>query len=337
MCTENAIIPSMFMPDSGAQYLHTQVRFYNLPENMLHHMAESHWNGEEDPATGFSSWAASLHSVLCYARSLEKSGKTSIHVAVMDRSQLDDEVLVWHVPHFIPHGNLEYLAFGIIRGNGYKAVSLRTLDLHGLLSFLPEFKDRPTSDSSMFNHELRSDMFLEPPKSICIQTLDVIKSIGLLFGSLYFPMATAMACLRPRLWKDWRRSNGSRPEMNDLTPNIFVLYKYLAKNNNAIRKLVREPWLEVGRVQTKNFPDVELWFDLIKMLAESAAAEHQKSEDENKKHARDDDDGQEPPAKRVERELQPHGEASYKLCADFDCGECVGCENKERLQKDGFA
>jgi hypothetical protein len=256
----------------------------------------------------------------------------------MDTYQLHDEVLVWHVPHLIEHGPLEYLAFGIIRGPGYKAVGLNALESHGLLSLIPELNDGSTDCTSMFNHELREKMFHETPEPISIQTLDLIMSISSLYGRfLYTPMATALACLRPRTWKDWRRSDGSRLEPSDPTTNVSLLQKYLTRNNYTIRALVHEPWLEVGRVQTKNFPDVELWFDLIKMLAESAAAEYQKIEDENKKHARDDDDGQEPPTKRVERELRSHGRASYKFCADSECGECVACENKERLQKDGFA
>jgi hypothetical protein len=59
---------------------------------------------------------------------LKEFGKTGIHLAVMDTHKLEDEVLVWNVPHLIDRGNLEYLAFGVIRGKGYRAVDMYELE-----------------------------------------------------------------------------------------------------------------------------------------------------------------------------------------------------------------
>jgi hypothetical protein len=62
-------------------------------------MALNHYHGRSVTRSEFSSWAASLHLVLCFAKvKWADSGETA-HVAVMDTLNLESEVLVWHVPH----------------------------------------------------------------------------------------------------------------------------------------------------------------------------------------------------------------------------------------------
>jgi hypothetical protein len=105
----------------------------------LRQMARNHYYGKEVPSA-FSSWSASPHLVLCFARG--KSPDEEPHIAVMDTENLDDDidVLVWRCPDldkgFCVH---EYLAYGKIRGEGYRAFSLEYLKTQGLYEFLPVY------------------------------------------------------------------------------------------------------------------------------------------------------------------------------------------------------
>jgi hypothetical protein len=109
--TTNIIVPHGFIPtyQTGKE----PTRFYDHNENALYTMAMNHYHGDKVTRSEFSSWAASLHLVFCYARDISAS-KTA-YVAVMDTHNLDSEVLVWHVPHLIPRHNHEYLAHGVIK------------------------------------------------------------------------------------------------------------------------------------------------------------------------------------------------------------------------------
>lgn len=112
--------------------------FYDVPENEIYNMANDHFDGSKDIKVTFSSWGASLHLVLCYAKFLQNENE-STYVAVMDTHALGDEVMAWHVPHLMGRSSKthEYLAFGRIRG-AYQAVSLSKLERHSLYTLFPE-------------------------------------------------------------------------------------------------------------------------------------------------------------------------------------------------------
>jgi hypothetical protein len=120
------IVPRRFTP--GAK---KSVDFYGIKEDLLHQLALQHFEHSGEVITGFSSWAASLHLVLCYAKSMDP--RTNPNVAVIDTHELDTEVLVWQCSHLLGKGyHEEYLAWGCIRGRGYKAVSLKELEALGI-------------------------------------------------------------------------------------------------------------------------------------------------------------------------------------------------------------
>lgn len=99
-----------------------------------------------------SSWAASLHLVLVYAKSLD----AALNIAVTETHDLEGEVLIWRVPHLMDGENHEYLAFGIVKGNGYRSVNLVRPITHGLMSVLPELKGE---DSRGWGEFLRGQTF----------------------------------------------------------------------------------------------------------------------------------------------------------------------------------
>lgn len=109
--------------------------FYDTPESDLRMMAAKHYGGVPTESA-FSSWAASLHLVLCYAKSMPADHDP--HVAMMDIKSLSTQVLAWHCPHLLPIGDHEYLVYRPIRGQGYRAVSFKTLEENGILKLFPE-------------------------------------------------------------------------------------------------------------------------------------------------------------------------------------------------------
>ncbi|KAI4645644.1 uncharacterized protein J4E79_010822 [Alternaria viburni] len=176
--------------------------FYKRQEKELHAMAQAHFSADEDVLTEFSSWAASLHTVLCYAYtcSLEYS---DVHVAVIDREKLDGEVRIWWVPHLLDpgeyHGEHEYLAHGCIRGEGYKAVPFRNLMDGGLCpTVFPELTGWGKGRSPDFGDGLRDKMFGEELVGYYDYQTERIKQIGKLFGDLALPVMLALLTLRPR-------------------------------------------------------------------------------------------------------------------------------------------
>jgi hypothetical protein len=338
----------MYSCPNSTRNTHTErVSFYSMSENELWRMARGHYGGSKGCPSGFSSWAASLHVVLCYAKSLEYAGKAGTHVAVMDTHDVDDEVLVWHVSHLMAGGNHEYLAFGIIRGTGYRTVSLHDLEQHGLLNVVPEIKNY--SHTTGFGHALRMRMFSKETASMEVPELDLIKTISLLFGNLSFPVATALTCLRPRIWRGWQ---DSRLDWTDPQRDIDMLAKYLNITSTPAG-LLQEPWLVLHNVDTCRFPDVAQWIVFVAMIAERVPhqPEHQLQElqpllDEttskdshetktkNKKRARDNDEEQEPPTKR---QLRPTTKIIYKECKGTTCGECISCVKQKKLHDQGLA
>jgi hypothetical protein len=221
-------------------------------------MVEGHYNGATSPLTGFSSWAASLHLVLFYAQSMVDSGHKGIHVAVMDIKQLDELVLVWHVPQLLGYGAHEYLAYGPIRGKGYTAVPFDRMP--EIFDVLPEIR---TNDGNSFGDLVRERMFSDASKRLDVRNLPPIRTIASLFGHLFFPMAMALISLRPRPWM--RRSrDGREPTDQDLLLILQGLgYPPLPEG------LVEETWLQYRMVNTTegDFPDVQQWIDFTRAMA----------------------------------------------------------------------
>lgn len=135
--------------------------FYDTPEMDLREMVNLHYDGDKNISSTFSSWSASLHLVLCFARSMDLKDKTQDHnphdpqIAVMDTKKLDSDVLVWHCPDLdLKYGVHEYMAYGPIKGKrGYRAVSFQVLRSHGILQFFPGLQDRVSLHQ--FSHRLR--------------------------------------------------------------------------------------------------------------------------------------------------------------------------------------
>lgn len=133
---ETKIVPHLFMSDPAAP------DFYNLTEKIAKSRAKSHYYGSSRIDSGFSSWVASLHLVLCFARSLTDDAG-DVHVAVIDTQDLNEEVHVWQCTHLFSagYGRHEYLAYGPIRGRGYKAVGFADFVSKGLFLIIPHLND----------------------------------------------------------------------------------------------------------------------------------------------------------------------------------------------------
>jgi hypothetical protein len=248
------------MPAHGFAY-DRRPDFCELPDSFLHQMARNHYRGVDTPS-GFSSWIASLHAVLCYAKFMKPHNLHDSHVAVMDTHNLDNEVLVWHSPHLgIGVTNHEYLAFGLITGNRYRAVSLSALEDHCIDSLFPENRGL-----EMFGDTLRANMFQAPATDIWQADLDAFRVIGLLYGNSAFPVITALACLRPRIWRNWRNADGVDAQWPSPQENI-AMFGCDWKMDYAPEGLHEAPWLAVGMIETNGSPDVQQWIDLMTMFA----------------------------------------------------------------------
>lgn len=90
--------------------------FYAKSEVELCTLAYAHLRGRKWPLTHCTSWAASLHAVLCYAKFLSRKHE-SVWVAVIDTQQLPD-VLIFYVKDWVGTADLEYQAYGHIYGPG---------------------------------------------------------------------------------------------------------------------------------------------------------------------------------------------------------------------------
>lgn len=158
----------------------------------------SYFHNNTSRLSEFSSWAASLHLVLCYASDLSHSlGKKDVNVAVMDTRQLDwrQGVLVWHVLDLISCGGLyEYLAHGCIYGPGYKAVSVNDLEKAGVYSILPESK----AQGICFGIHIQEKMFTQPAKEVTQDELITIKCLTSLFSRSAAAVAVALLNIRPQ-------------------------------------------------------------------------------------------------------------------------------------------
>ena len=249
--------------------------FYEKSEKELHAMAHAHFSADEDVLTEFSSWAASLHTVLCYAHtcSLEYS---DVHVTVLDREKLDGEVRIWWVPHLLDpgeyHGEHEYLAHGCIQGPGYTAVPFKHLASNGLHdAIFPELTAWETGETLNFGDELRDRMFTDELVGYYDYQTERIRRIGKLFGDLALPVMLALLTLRPRYL-----AQASVP-VNDapMAQEDFVDWLITALDIQPFGfDPEEEDWCRPGVVYTreegdwKAYPDVEQWIKLLSMIGE---------------------------------------------------------------------
>jgi hypothetical protein len=131
--TTNEIVPHGLMHGGYSS-------FYDHSERYIRSLVGAHLNMKSIPLTEFSSWAASLHAVLCYGAYMTQIND-DVYISVIDTKQLQD-VVVFNTAHliaepYVPHRVLEYLARGRINGRGYKAVSLQEMADAGLPDLFP--------------------------------------------------------------------------------------------------------------------------------------------------------------------------------------------------------
>ena len=220
--------------------------FYEMTEKEISSMARTHYHGSKIVPTEFSSWASSLHLVLYYAKSMPP--EKNVHIAVLDSKILEPEVLVWHVPQLLGFGLHEYLAHGIVKSNGYTAVSFKDLVGHGLYDVFPELESLRLHWGKS-GCRLRGEMFLDMPTDIAETA--AIRRIGHLFGHLSLPVVIALACIRPRHSVDREELRRKK------TASRFITLLGIEKVDT---QLASEPWLRPGAVRTTGpvgtpFPD----------------------------------------------------------------------------------
>ena len=261
--------------------------FYEKQEKELHAMVQAHFSADEDVLTEFSSWAASLHTVLCYAYtcSLEYG---DVHVAVIDREKLDGEVRIWWVPHLLDpgeyHGEHEYLAHGCIRGKGYTAVPFKDLMVSELgTAIFPELTNWETGETLNFGDGLRDKMFTDELVGYYDYQTERIRRIGKLFGDLALPVMLALLTLRPRyLAQASVPVNVAPMAQEDFLDWLITALDVQTLDFNPGEKF----WCQPGVVYTRNegdwkaYPDIEQWIRLLRMIDEwqsRQSAEQEKS------------------------------------------------------------
>jgi hypothetical protein len=266
------VIPHGFMKGKGR-------RFYERPESDLYKMAIDHYTGSKQSSSEFSSWTASVHLVLRCAEHLGETNNT--HIAIMDTEDLDEEVLVWHVPHFLDaRGVDEYLAHGRIAGHGYRAVSLKVLKAKGLTEVFPEIAMRVCdrhNNCCGWGLCVRQEMFSGVPRHLETHELDQIITLAGLFGHLALPVAAALVCIRPRPWLRRRRGiwtrllQGCRAALpkDQTVSEVARRYEGAGKSIN----LRTETWLrhdavDTGKSYDDDYPDIRQWIDLLRAIYE---------------------------------------------------------------------
>ncbi|CAN9457568.1 unnamed protein product, partial [Alternaria alternata] len=252
------IVPRGFMNgDKGSSV-------YGKTEKEMCKMVNDHFDDNKEVLTEFSSWAASLHAVLCYAR--DTRADWNPHVAVIDRTRLEGEVLVWWVPDLLgaKKGDVEYLAHGCIRGRGYTAVPFEQLVTNGLYSLFPELEawKKNRTNGMPFGRKLRKRMFdRAPPVDISTEDIATAKKIGTLFGELALPVMAALLCLRPREATGFKEMAVRVIESLDTRQVEFELATgFWAHPGATYTRKTR--YRDTGRW----YPDVEQWIKLLRAI-----------------------------------------------------------------------
>ncbi|KAJ4367718.1 hypothetical protein N0V86_009839 [Didymella sp. IMI 355093] len=231
--------------------------FYELTESALFDMASAHYEFKKIVVSGFSSWASSLHLVLCYAEHKASAGDGDVHIAVMDTQELEEEV------------NEEYLAYGRVAGRGYRAVKFADLKEHGLVELFPPLRDGSWHEGEttwQFGETCRARIFGDTPQAVADEDLKHAERVASLFGALFTPIFTALLSLRPRPWL------AATLEMS--SPILENLRGRIEKANclMALAALKDGKWLLPEQVDTNGFPDVQQWIALLRALGQHDAA-----------------------------------------------------------------
>jgi hypothetical protein len=189
------------------------------------------------------------------------TGHEDVHVAVMDTRELDDDIAVWHLPQILDvvvGGEHEYLAWGSIRGKGYKAVPFS--QLQKVDNILPEVYE----SNDMFNMMQMRHLFATgAPETITTEFLGMVRAISSQFGHLSLPVAVALINVRPRAWV--RGDSNQNERRNPTTEELDLVLKELG-DLDVPRGLADENWLVDGMVNTVHFPDVEQWICFLRAL-----------------------------------------------------------------------
>lgn len=252
------IVPHMWMHNTLTE------SFYEQPETRLLSIAKDHYHRR--PTTSFySSWAASLHMVLCYAWSLPP--EWNAHVAVMDTHNLSTEVLVWHCPDIIKYGDHEFLAYGRIHGAGYRAVSVRNLIAGGLFDLIPTLKNIPRRPNTQLEfggiYRLRAFSSNAPPQDPTEDQYRTAGSLAHAFKPLFAPVYIALLSLEPRPW------------FTDSTSGVCSDETFLAGLERVLERqecevdlgeLRENEWLKERNAMTRRFPDVRQWIGVMRAL-----------------------------------------------------------------------
>ncbi|KAH6644362.1 hypothetical protein C7974DRAFT_439684 [Boeremia exigua] len=250
-----------------------KLEFYSRSEAELSVLAFSHLRSSTQPLTLCTSWAASMFSVLCYATYLAQ--KHEAWIAVID-THLVEEVLVFNAAQLVGVADLEYQAYGCIKGPGYKAVRLEAIRDAGLCHVFPLLSSwappPPSLDpqallTEVFGFEFRDRLFHTLPRvPLMADEVEFAGLIGSLFSSLALPVGLALLCLRPRVWANaaYKWNSEILTELhNALTRNVDSDVDLLLSQNTT--------WPQPGLIIVGGCQDIYLWITLLHKMTQHTA------------------------------------------------------------------
>ena len=139
--TVDAITPRAFLHDEGPK------SFYDISQSRILSLAREHHRGRH-VSTPYSSWTQTLQVALDLSYLADSSEHA--HIGILDTTRLDPANVVLHVGDFARvcqargqrADNREFLVFGVIKGECYKAVPCREFLVYQTYS--PNARVQPT-------------------------------------------------------------------------------------------------------------------------------------------------------------------------------------------------
>lgn len=181
---------------------------FDLTREKLEGTARDHVYAETITDTEFSSWAASPRFVLRYALSHQHH---DAHIAIIDTEELSNSM--FHVPAldgilrpgkspvFRPYHE-EYLVHGVVTGDSYKAVSLKSLLSAGLATQLSTVNKKSGAHTWAALAPRMSKT--EPVIKVTEQGARAMRDVGKLYGpKFYIPFTIGLICLKKRSNSSW--------------------------------------------------------------------------------------------------------------------------------------